>query len=82
MSPLTVPFSTTCGASIEPSIRPCSLTDTEALPPATRTLPGHAPVDVQAAGEFDVALDAGAATDQRVDAGGLLFTAVEHGALV
>src|SRR5258707_4681810 len=40
MSPLTVPFNTTCGASTEPSITPCSLTDSEALPPGTaRTLP-------------------------------------------
>src|SRR5260221_4431343 len=40
MSPLTVPFSTTWGASTEPSMTPCSLTDSEAVPPAaTRTLP-------------------------------------------
>src|SRR5258706_3127717 len=40
MSTLTVPFSTTCGTSTEPSTTPCSLTESEALPSGTaRTLP-------------------------------------------
>src|SRR6202163_2118536 len=40
ISPLTRPLRTTCGASTEPSITPCSLTESEASAPAVaRTLP-------------------------------------------
>ena len=78
MSPLTVPLSTTWGASTEPSMTPCSLTETEAVPGATRTLPVDLPIDVQAAGEFHIALYTCGATDQGIDGAWMLVAAVEH----
>ena len=62
-------------------MQPCSLTDkVEPESCGARTLPGNVPIQMQAAGEVEVAVHADGLCHQRLDAGilGLRF-AGEHG---